>query len=168
MIFTETLFKKTKEAHHLIATHPFISLLKSNKLASKMYMDLHKICIYEIQQNLKLNDPDLQKKLYRDIKQSEIYMSSSLEELLLLCKTHPLELEYLFIGGLIMGGNILKQYFSEDDYPFLTFENPRELFLDFKKYLNENVTNEDQFIEIVNKSYSLIKDYFDEIYNQFT
>lgn len=73
----------------------------------------------------------------------------------------------MFLLGLISGGNILKKYIDVKYHDFLTFENPKELCIEFKKYLNENVIDEEKFINIVKNSYKLIKLCFDEFYKEF-
>lgn len=130
-------------------------------IAAKLYIDLNKICIYELQKYLKLEDSELQQKLFRDIDQPDMFINESLNELLILCKQYPLEAEYMFKAGLIMGGNLLKKYVNIEDHDFLTFKNPKQLFNELKDYLDKYVENHDLFIKNVNNIYKQIKKCFD-------
>jgi hypothetical protein len=159
--FTERLYLETKNDHIILDHHPFIFMIRKNKLAAEMYINFNKICIYELQQVLKIKDVSLQSRLHRDIEQPDMYIYEHLNELLILCKQYPLELEYMFKVGLIKGGNMLKKYIPKHAHDFLTFNNPNDLFNDFKNYLNDNVTNQTLFIKNVNDAYKLIKLCFD-------
>lgn len=172
MSFTERLFKETHESHKIVDKHPFVSLIKDNLLASDLYINFNKICVYEIQKCLKLNDNNLQNRLYKNVEYSKLdylYEYPSLNALLNHCKTYPLETEYMFKLGLIKGGNILKKYIHPVHHDFLTFINPTILCNDFKHYLNTNVNQLEQelFIKHVNDAYNLIKLCFDDFFNQF-
>ena len=166
MSFTERLFKETHESHKIVDKHPFVSLIKDNLLASDLYINFNKICIYEIQKYLKLNDNDLQNRLHKNVVFPEKILSQfpSLNTLLTQCKTYPLETEYMFKLGLLKGGNLLKKYVHPSHYDFLTFTNPTTLCNDFKHYLNTNVPQSEQesFIKHVNQTYNLIKLCFDD------
>ena len=168
MLFTESLFKKTHESHKIVDKHPFVSLIKDNLLASNLYINFNKICIYEIQKHLKLNDTNLQNRLHKNVEYPKNLLSDypSLNTLLTQCKTHPLETEYMFKLGLIKGGNLLKKYVHPTHHNFLTFTNPNLLCNDFKHYLNTNVpqTEQDSFIKHVNDTYNLIKLCFDDFF----
>ena len=172
MKFTEKLYIETKENHKIVDRHNFVNLIRTNAIAAKLYINFNKICIYRVQKCLVLKNRDLQNKLFRDnlgenpYFYMNKYMTESLQDLLLLCEEFPLELEYMFKGGLIMGGNLLKKYVSNEDHDFLSFENPKELFGQLKNYLDENVSGQDtfhqeNFIKIVNKAYDLITKCFD-------
>jgi hypothetical protein len=69
----------------------------------------------------------------------------------------------MFILGLLFGGKLLSKYLP-DHIEFLKYDNSKELISEFKDYLDNNVTNDDQFINIVNESYKLISEIFDEFY----
>jgi hypothetical protein len=166
MSFTDRLYTETKDSHTEVDKHHFVSLMRKDKIAGEIYINFNKICIYELQKHLKLKNVNLQSRLHRDIEQPDIYIYESLNELLILCKQYPLELEYMFKVGLIKGGNMLKKYIPKHAHDFLTFNNPNDLFNDFKKYLNENVTDQKLFIKIVNDAYKLIKKLFDEFYDK--
>jgi hypothetical protein len=166
MSFTERLYTETKDAHKIVDRHPFVSIMRKDEIAGEMYINFNKICIYELQQNLALKDVNLQSRLHRDIEQPDIYINDHLNELLILCKQYPLELEYMFKIGLIKGGNMLKKYIPKHAHKFVTFNNPNDLFNDFKNYLNENVSNQVLFIKNVNDAYKLIKLCFDEFYTR--
>lgn len=56
---------------------------------------------------------------------------------------------------------MLKKYTPKHSHEFLTFNDPNDLFNDFKNYLNENVINQKLFIKNVNDAYKLIKLCFD-------
>jgi len=161
--FTDKLYKETKEMHSVVDRHPFVSL-KNNKLAGERYINFNKICIFELQQTLKLKDVNLQIKLYRDIEQPDIFISDTLCKLLRHCKEFPLESAYQFYLGLLFGGNILKKMLP-DHCEFLTYNNKSELILELKDYLNKNVYDQEKFINNVNTAYKLIKELFDELIN---
>lgn len=161
MKFTERLYLETKDSHKILDKHPFVALIRKNDIAAKLYIDLNKICIYELQKYLKLEDSELQQKLFRDIDQPDMFINESLNELLILCKQYPLEAEYMFKAGLIMGGNLLKKYVNIEDHDFLTFKNPKQLFNELKDYLDKYVENHDLFIKNVNNIYKQIKKCFD-------
>lgn len=172
MKFTERLYLETKDSHKIIDMHPFVNLIRKNDIAAKLYIDFNKICIYELQKHLKLrvtppNDVNiLQTKLFREIEQPDIFINESLNELLILCKQYPLEAEYMFKAGLIMGGNLLKKYVNIEDHDFLTFKNPKQLFNELKDYLDQNVENHDLFIKNVNNIYKQIKKCFDNFFTK--
>lgn len=169
MKFTERLYLETKDYHKVVDMHPFVSCIRKNDMAGEMYMNLNKICIYELQQYLQLNDTDLKNRLYRDVFQPEIFITNSLYELILLCRKYPLELGYAFYLGLLFGGNMLKKMINnKDDHDIFEFDNPTQLIKEFKNYLDENVTNEDEFINTVNNVYKLIKEIFDEFYEKIS
>lgn len=163
--FTERLYMETKDAHTAVDRHPFVSMIRKNKLAGEMYINFNKICIHELQQVLKLKDEELQSRLHRDIDIPDFFITSTLSRLLIHCRKYPLELEYMFKIGLIKGGNMLKKYIQHS-HDFLTFNDPNDLFNDFKNYLNENVTNQKLFIKNVNDAYKLIKLCFDCFFNK--
>jgi len=162
MKFTERLYLETKESHKQVDKHIFVSLIRKNDISAKLYIDLNKLCIYELQKYLKLENLELQQNLYRKIEQPDTFINESLNELLLLCKQFPLEAEYMFKGGLIMGGNLLKKYVNIEDHDFLTFKNPKQLFNELKDYLDQYVQDHDLFIKNVNNIYKQIKKCFDK------
>lgn len=166
MKFTERLYLETKDSHKHVDKHDFVALIRKNDIAAKLYIDLNKICIYELQKHLKLENLELQNKLYREIEQPDMFINESLNKLLTLCKQHPLEAEYMFKAGLMMGGNLLKKYVNIEDHDFLTFKNPKELFNELKDYLEQYVQNHDSFIKNVNNIYNQIKKCFDYYFNK--
>jgi heme oxygenase len=171
MKFTERLYLETKESHTVVDKHPFVALIRKNDIAAKLYIDLNKICIYELQKTLKIgvtppNDVNiLQTKLFRDIDQPDMFINEPLNELLILCKQYPLALGYQFYLGLLFGGNMLKKMIRDPvSQEFLTYTNSKQLIIDFKDYLDQNITEpvkQEEFINVVNKSYKLIKLCFD-------
>lgn len=161
MSFAERVYKETSLLHKEIDRHSFVSLIKVNKKAGNKYINFNKICIYIIQQYISM-DNVLFKKLYREVDIPDIFISITLTKLLNRCKKYPLEHAYQFYLGLISGGNILKKYISDEHDQFLSYEAPKKLSSEFKEYLNSNVKNQDEFIEIVKESYKLIKVLFDE------
>jgi hypothetical protein len=165
--FTDRLYLETKESHTQVDRHPFVSLIRKDKVAGEMYINFNKICIHEIQNVLKLKDNNLSTKLYRDIDLQEMYISNTLFKLLNHCKTYPLESGYQFYLGLLFGGNMLKRMLPEHT-SFLTYENNKELIKEFKSYLNKNIDNQDLFIKRVNEAYILIKQLFDEYHKKLT
>ena len=167
MKFTEQLYQETKDLHKEVDCHQFVALIRKNDIAAKLYIDLNKICIYELQKYLDLENSELQKELHREIEQPDIYINEPLNELLILCREFSLESEYMFKGGLIKGGNLLKKYVDINDHKFLTFRNPKELFNNLKDYLDENVINHDLFIKNVNNIYKQIKKCFDYYFNNY-
>jgi hypothetical protein len=142
-------------------------MIRKNKLAGEMYINFNKICINEIQKVLKLKDINLQSNLYREFDVPEIYISPILREILIHCKTYPLESAYQFYLGLLFGGNMLKRMLPEHN-DFLTYENSKDLINNFKTYICNNVDEIERikFIENVNLSYILIKNLFDEFYDK--
>jgi len=166
--FCKKLYFNTKEEHSQIDKHPFTELIKTNKEAGNLYINFNKICIYQIQ---KCNQHStLQTKLYKTFNLPELYISDNLSKLIVLCNKYPLEHQYMFILGLISGGNILKKYIDEKHHEFLTFENPHELTKEFKLYLDNLIitdTQQETFINIVKESYKLIKLIFDKFYSKF-
>lgn len=169
MSFTDKLYIKTKDAHKVVDKHPFVSLIKENTVAGDMYVNFNKMCIYEIQNVLQLNDKILQNNLHRNIDAPNIYVSDTFYQLLQHCKKFPIESSYQFYLGLLFGGNMLKKMLPEHN-DFLTYKNPTELIKQFKYYLCNNISesNQEQFINNVNISYNLIKNLFDEFYNTLT
>lgn len=167
MSFTDKLYNETKESHKVVDRHPFVSMIRNNKIAGEMYINFNKICIHEIQTVLELKDKPLQNKLYRDIDIPELFITNTLNELLIHCKKYPLESAYQFYLGLLFGGNMLKRMLPEA-HEFLTYNNSKELIDRFKTYLCNNVpvSEQDTFIDNVNKAYDLIKKLFDEFYSR--
>lgn len=166
MNFCKQLYLETKECHKHVDSNPFVELVKINNKAGDIYIEFNKMCINAIQTNKDDFLPlSLQQKLNRNCKfKRETPFSNYELQLIKRCKEFPLEHSYLMYVGLLAGGNLLKKYISEEHHSFLTFENPKELIIELKTYLNENVPNElqDQFIENVKESYKLIKNIFDE------
>jgi hypothetical protein len=169
MNFCKQLYLETKECHNQVDIHPFVELIKINTKAGDIYIEFNKICINAIQTKNFLPIL-LEKKLNRNCKSKRKTSLSNYElQLINRCKKFPLEHEYLFKLGLLAGGNMLKKYISKEHHQFLTFENPKELIIEFKTYINDNVfiNNQDKFIENVKESYKLIKNIFDEYFLDF-
>jgi hypothetical protein len=172
MLFREKLYECTKESHKVVDRHNFVNLIRTNKEAGELYINMNKICISYIQKEIqkRLEDPDsefesfrvLFGKLYKDIN-INFYVSPKMHLLLNSCKKYPLEHAYMFILGLLFGGKLLSKYLP-NHIEFLKYDNSKELISEFKDYLDNNVTNHDQFINIVNDSYKLISEIFDEFY----
>jgi hypothetical protein len=167
MTFTETLFSKTKSFHMQVDKHQFTYLIKNNKKAGDLYIDFNKLCIHNIFKTLLIKDKILANKIKKEFICPNINISNKLDLLLLKCQELPLEHSYMFILGLVSGGNLLKKYISIQHHPFLTFE--KGLAQEFKHYLNNNSDiDKELFIENVIHSYILIKEIFDEFKdNQF-
>jgi hypothetical protein len=165
-MFTDKLYLETKSSHAIVDKHPFVSLIRKNKLAGEMYINFNKICIHEIQNVLTLKDEDLSVRLYRDFDVPDIFITKNLSSLLQHCRTYPLESAYQFYLGLLFGGNMLKRMIPEHAN-FLTYDNSKELINDFKLYLDNNIIDEDIFIQHVNEAYTIIKSVFDDFYNKF-
>lgn len=165
-MFTDRLYLETKDSHKAVDKHPFVSLIRKNKLAGEMYINFNKICIHEIQNILSLKDKALYNKLYKQIDIPDIYITKNLNTLLQHCRTYPLESAYQFYLGLLFGGNMLKRMIPEHA-DFLTYQDSKELIDEFKSYLCKNVNEEDKFIQHVNKAYDIIKTVFDDFYNKF-
>ena len=166
MTFTERLYIETKDSHKIVDKHPFVSMIRKDKIAGDMYINFNKLCINEIQNVLDLQDKVLQKKLYRDFLLPDVYITPVYHELLKHCKKYPVESAYQFYLGLLFGGNMLKRMLPEHN-DFLTYENSKSLITDFKLYLCKNISTvqeQKRFINNVNKSYGIIKDLFDEFY----
>ena len=171
-MFRQKLYNNTKRSHKEVDRHKFVNLIRNNKDASEMYINMNKICIKhiqnEIQQRLENTESDFQSfrslfdKLYKDIK-VDCEVSSNMNKLLNRCKEHPLEHGYMFILGLLFGGKILSKYLP-NHLEFLTYNNQNELIDEFKDYLDNNVKDQNNFINIVNDSYKLISEIFDEFY----
>lgn len=172
MSFTDRLRLATKDSHTIVDKHPFVTMIRKNKLAGQLYINFNKICINEIQKVLLISNPtfphELYSKLYRDMDSDETFglkQTPILDKLLDHCKKFPLESAYQYYLGLLFGGNMLKRMLPEHQ-DFLTFEEPKQLINIFKTYLCENVTkkDEDYFINNVNQCYKIIKQLFDEFY----
>ena len=167
MNFTDILFLETKEYHKQVDKHHFTYLIKNNKNAGDLYINFNKLCIYNIFKTLKIKDNILYNKLEKQFNFNlpTIKISDNFNTLLLKCQEFPLEHSYMFILGLISGGNILKKYILTEHHTFLTFE--KNLSKDFKYYLNNSIIDQKTFIQNVKNSYILIKSIFDEfvLYN---
>ena len=171
-MFRERLYNSTKSSHKVVDRHKFVNLIRTNKDAGEMYINMNKMCIKYIQSEIQRRLEDdrsewepfrsLFSKLYKDINVS-YYISSNMNKLLNRCKEHPLEHGYMFILGLLFGGKLLSKYLP-DHIDFLTYNNSKELINEFKDYLDNNVVNETEFINIVNDSYKLISEIFDEFH----
>lgn len=169
MSFTDRLYLETKESHRVVDKHPFVSLIRKNKLAGDMYVNFNKICINEFQNVLILKDKQLLNKLYRNIDIPDIYITKNLSTLLQHCRKYPLESAYQFYLGLLFGGNMLKKMLPNHN-DFLTYNDSKQLIQEFKEYLNSNVTKQEQdiFVNNVNQAYVLIAKLFDEFYAKLT
>lgn len=163
--FTDRLYIETKDSHTAVDRHPFVSMIRKDKLAGEMYINFNKICIHELQQVLKLKDKNLQNKLNRDIEIPDLFITNTLSTLLQQCRKYPLESAYQFYLGLLFGGNMLKRMLPEY-HEFLTYNDSKELIHEFKTYLCENISEQDIFINNVNESYKLIKKLFDEFHTR--
>jgi hypothetical protein len=172
MLFREYLYECTKESHKVVDRHNFVNLIRTNKEAGELYINMNKICISyiqkEIQKRLEYPDSNFESfrllfgKLYKDIN-INFYVSPNMHLLLNYCKKSPLEHAYMFILGLLFGGKILSKYLPDHEI-FLKYDNSKELINEFKDYLDNNVLDQDSFINIVNESYQLISEIFDEFY----
>lgn len=171
-MFRERLYNSTKSSHKVVDRHKFVNLIKNNKQAGEMYINMNKMCIKYIQNEIQgrlqsSNSPfesfrSLFDKLYKDI-QVDCDVSQNMNKLLNRCKEHPLEHGYMFILGLLFGGKLLSKYLP-DHIEFLTYNDQNVLINEFKDYLDNHVVNETNFINIVNDSYKLISEIFDEFY----
>jgi hypothetical protein len=173
--FTKRLYKQTKDSHTQVDRHPFVQLIRESKNAADLYITFNKICIYAIE-NVFLNLDLFKKTEYNnflplfyklkrniDINDIDIYISPNLQTLLNKCRMYPLEHAYMFYLGLMMGYKLLKKYVSDDILEY-NDSDTRLLVKDFKDYLDNNVdiSNQQEFINIVSQSYILIKNIFDE------
>ena len=159
-MFREKLYECTKESHKVVDRHKFVNLIRNNSEAGELYINMNKICISYIQKEIqkRLEDPDTELesfrllfgKLYKDI-DINFYVSPNMNLLLNRCKKSPLEHAYMFILGLLFGGKLLSKYLP-DHIDFLQYDNSKELI------------DHDSFINIVNDSYKLISEIFDEFY----
>lgn len=170
MLFRNKLYENTKESHKVVDKHNFVNLIRTNKEAGELYINMNKICIKNIQEEIQIRlsngDSDWESfrllfgKLYKDI-DVQFGRTKNMNELLERCIEYPLEHAYMFILGLLFGGKLLSRYLPEHT-KFLQYDNSKELINDFKDYLDENVKDQDEFINIVNKSYKLISEIFDD------
>lgn len=164
MSFSRSLYLQTKDAHRVVDSHPFIKNINKCDKAYKLYFDLNKLCINEIQKHYDITTID--KELYRDIYHFSEYIDVILEckkvqQLLENCKKHPLEHAYMFYLGLLFGGQMFNVK-NDDDLFFVTFLNRTNLISKFKSFLDLHV-NENEYITFicnVNSSYNLISDIF--------
>jgi hypothetical protein len=162
----------------VVDRHKFVNLIRNDKDAGEMYINMNKICIKhiqeEIQRRLEKSNSEWESfrllfgRLYKDIEVPLILdgkvdcdKSVNMNKLIERCVEYPLEHGYMFILGLLFGGKLLSKYLPEH-MEFLQYDNSKELINDFKDYLDDNVINEDEFINIVNESYKLISELFDE------
>lgn len=169
-MFRERLYENTKDSHRVVDRHKFVNLIRNDRDAGEMYINMNKICIKhiqdEIQRRLERSNSEFESfrllfgKLYKDI-EVDCDKWVNMNKLTERCVEYPLEHGYMFILGLLFGGKLLSRYLPEH-MDFLQYDNSKELINDFKDYLDNNVINEDQFINIVNESYKLISELFDE------
>lgn len=173
MKFSEKLKDNTKDSHKTVDNHPFVKVIKTNEVAGTMYIVFNQICINSIQKsNLVYLNNDMKQKLLREnidnINIDSDELSDSLKNLLERCDKYPLEHSYMFVLGLLMGGAMLKRFIPEKHHRFLAFENHKEIITDFKTVLdNVPVEKQDDFVKVVNESYTLIKTIFDEFNEEF-
>jgi heme oxygenase len=174
MKFSEKLRIETKSTHLAVDRHPFVNLIKTNPKAGYLYMQFNKISVLELQKNAlskttvpfskfnyKISDKDIEIALI-----NIPHFKSFLER----CNNYYLEHFYMIQLGLLFGGNMLKKILPENEKDFFDIEGLSdkgrlELIKEFKEYLDNNIIDiEDQidFIKIVNESYLIIKDIFDE------
>lgn len=171
-MFRDRLYECTKENHKIVDRHNFVNLIRKNKKAGEIYINMNKICISyiqkEIHKRLEYPESELESfrllfgKLYKDI-DVNFYVSPNMNKLLVRCIEYPLEHSYMFSLALLFGGNLLSKYLP-DHIDFLKYDNSKKLINEFKDYLDNNVVDEDGFIKIVNESYKLIGEIFDEFY----
>lgn len=170
MSFSSYLYKETQGAHREVDSHPFIRQINKCDRAYKLYFDLNKLCINEIQKCYDINIID--KDLYRDIHNYSEYVDLILEcqdfqKLLENCKKHPIEHAYMFYLGLLFGGQMFNVKTDEDVF-FVTFLNKSKLISKVKYFLDMQVKENEYstFIHNVNNSYKLISNiftYFDSL-----
>ena len=77
MSFTDLLYLETKDSHKQVDKHPFVSMIRKDKLAGEIYINFNKICIYKIQEVLKLNDINLENILHLKNTDDDIYVICS-------------------------------------------------------------------------------------------
>lgn len=174
--FTKQLYKGTKSHHTIVDKHPFVQVITTDSNAAKLYIEFNKICIEQIQTTFREMFKDHQMnnfsplllKLQRNIDRNDINISIStnLKVLLDRCKSHPLEHAYMFYLGLMMGYKILQKYVQDD---ILSYENSKikDLITEFKKFLDDTVCEQEEFIKVVCESYDCIKLVFDEYYSVY-
>jgi hypothetical protein len=163
MLFSKVLHDSTIDNHKRVDCHPFVEMIRTDKVAGEMYINFNKMCIEVIQNN---NKNEFIKELYRDTATcGKKSINPQLRLLLEKCENYPIEHGYMFFLGLLYGGNLLKRYLP-DHSEFLTFEDPKDKIMRFKKMLdNIKLEDQDSFVNIVNESYGLIYDIF-TIYNK--
>lgn len=176
MSFSQKLKLFTKDSHKTVDDHPFVNLIRTNEIAADIYITFNKICINTLQNTnyaRTCNNKDFIQKIHRPLDMESfdtdfLELSESFIKLLDNCEKYPLEHYYMFILGLLMGGNLMKRFISVEHHPFLTFENNKETIMEFREIL-DNIELEKQsvFVNIVNESYGLIKYIFDEFYTEF-
>jgi hypothetical protein len=162
MKFTDKLYEDTKELQSKVNTHPFVNLIKSKKYTNNLYINFNKICIHVIQKTLdestEFNSFDsVYKEVYRDkVYDTDIFVTKNLSNLLKQCEEYPVEHAYMFYIESILTGN----YFN--------FENPDKIIKVLKEYIDCSIINDKQndFIRIVNESYSIILLIFDDYYKK--
>jgi hypothetical protein len=172
--FTTRLYKNTKDYHTEVDKHEFVQLIRKNPEAAKLYIHFNKICIYKIEsaivnkKNKYTNFMPLFTRLKKNININDIdiNVSKNLQILLKKCEEYPLEHCYMFYLGLMMGYKILDKYVKDD---ILAYDDSqiKLLIKDFKNFLDNNVENEQNFINIVSQSYVLIKNVFTEYYIKY-
>jgi heme oxygenase len=170
MSFTRSLYKETQNAHREVDSHPFIRKINKCDKAYKLYFDLNKLCINEIQKCYDINKID--KELYRDIHNYSDYVDvilkcQDVQKLLENCKNNPIEHAYMFYLGLLFGGQMFNVK-TDEDILFVTFLNKSNLISKVKCFLDKQVKENEYntFIYNVNNSYKLIANiftYFDSL-----
>jgi hypothetical protein len=173
MQFSEQLSQSTKDSHFNVDKHNFVKLIQIDDYAGDLYINLNKLCISIIQKTIRDNNDDQYKnfnilfeKLYRELDIFDLYITPNINRLINRCKEYPIEHAYMFYIGLLFGGSLLSKKLPKHA-EFLKFEDKSSLIKEFREYLNVNITYRDQFIKVVNESYDVIKNIFDEFENKF-
>jgi heme oxygenase len=174
MKFSEQLRIETKSTHLMVDRHPFVNLIKKNPKAGYLYMQFNKICVLELQKNVLSQKELLFSKFNYKISEKDIDLSliniPCFKSFLERCNQHYLEHFYMIQLGLLFGGNMLKKILPENEKDFFDIEGlseqgRSELIKEFKDYLDNTIvdtTDQNNFIKIVNDSYLIIKNIFDE------
>jgi len=180
MKFSEKLRIETKSTHLIVDKHPFVNLIKTNPKAGYLYMQFNKISVLELQKNiLSKNELPFSKFNYKILEKDidlELINIPYFKLFLERCNKHYLEHFYMIQLGLLFGGNMLKKILPENEKDFFDIEGLSEkgrleLIKEFKNYLDNtiiDITDQNNFIKIVNDSYLIIKHIFDEYFNMIS
>jgi heme oxygenase len=191
MEFALRLKNETIAKHKELDTHPFIEKMYNKsenvdsyneKINLKYYLDLHFIILDEINEKVKeyINEGDKpcfidefnEGKDYKSMCTIKLTNLNSVRNLIAnISRDNIYAYCYSFYLGILFGGQIIKKLINKTNDELLIKQanslfdfkcNKKELIQDVKRFLVENIENQDLFIEQVNHIYTLTKYTFDD------